>query len=117
MQGRGRWDASRLQLQLQTQSVRPERLDARAGVFEISGPLSLDLTGVPVPTQRDAKTTPWQAQVQADLAGSVGAARVPLKLEAAGSFSADEIDLPRLLELGPPGPAGVNGLKMKLNVF
>ena len=84
VQGRGRWEGALLQLQLRAQSVRPERLDARAGVFDISGPLSLDLSGVPVPTQRDAKASPWRAQARADLAGTVGPGRVTMKLDFAG---------------------------------
>jgi translocation and assembly module TamB len=96
VQGRGRWEGSRLNLQLQAQAVLADRLDARAGVFDISGPLTLELTGVPVPTQRDALAGPWRAQVQADLAGSVGAGRVPMKLEFAGNVAEHDVELSRV---------------------
>ncbi|MFO1217132.1 MAG: translocation/assembly module TamB domain-containing protein [Burkholderiaceae bacterium] len=99
VQGSGRWEAARLQLQLQLQALQPGRLDARAGALDLNGPLALDLTGVPVPTQRNAPApaAPWRAQVQADLAGTVGTGRVPVTVSFAGHGAADELELTRWL--------------------
>lgn len=99
LEGRGRWEGTRLQLQLQARAVSPDRLDARAGPMELSGPISLDATGVPVPTQRGASAPagPWHARVQADLAGSVGTRRVPVRAEFGVDIAADEVDLTRFV--------------------
>jgi translocation and assembly module TamB len=99
LDGRGRWEGARLQLQLQARLVQPDRLDTRAGPMTLSGPLALDLTGVPVPTQRGAATpaAPWRMRVQADLAGSVGSRTVPVRAEFGADIAADEFDLTRFI--------------------
>ncbi|NRF68068.1 translocation/assembly module TamB domain-containing protein [Aquincola sp. S2] len=49
LRGSGRWADSRLVLDLQLDGVQPARLDGRAAPVRISGPLALQVDGLPAP--------------------------------------------------------------------
>jgi translocation and assembly module TamB len=105
-EGRGSWEGSSLRLQLQTRGVLPARLDARAGALEVGGPLTLEVQGLPAPTaQRPAASVPaapsppvagWRAQLKADLTGTHGSARTPVRAELQAEATADRVAVTKL---------------------
>ncbi|HSW06853.1 translocation/assembly module TamB domain-containing protein [Aquabacterium sp.] len=85
VRGSGRWSGDKLELTLQLDAVQPARLDARAAPLRVSGPLTLQASGLPA-AGASAPATPRIA-LQAQLAGqSLDRSGVPvqLKLDAEG---------------------------------
>ncbi len=99
LHGRGAWQGTRLSLQLQASSLQPARLDGRAGALDLSGPLSIELDGLPAPTGRAtaAPLEPWRARVEGELTGTLGASRTQVRTELGVNLSAGTVEVSRLL--------------------
>jgi translocation and assembly module TamB len=99
LRGRGEWLGSRLRAQLQLKEIQPARLDARAGVLSVSGPLNIHITGLPAPAPDAATVKPdaWRARIDAALSGRIGATTAAVQTELAATFGADEIEVSRLV--------------------
>ena len=107
--GQGRWQADRLDLTLNLDAVQPARLNARAAALEISGPLALQLQGLPTrspgaatatastpgPTASAPAANPLKAlqvAAQATLAGrALDGSGLPVKITLVGEGSANQV--------------------------
>ena len=87
-----------LSLQAQLSGVTPQRLDSRAAAMQLSGPVALEIAGLPSPDPTAAGQRPAQrAEWKLDLQGSLEAAPQPVRLEMQGSLDDQGLDLPRVL--------------------
>ncbi len=93
LRGSGRWQGDRLALTLQLDGLQPARLDARAAPVRLGGPLTLQVSGLPVPAAAASAPAPAGSApgphiaVQAQLAGQAldgTGGPVQLKLDAEG---------------------------------
>ncbi|MBK1688424.1 translocation/assembly module TamB domain-containing protein [Rubrivivax gelatinosus] len=92
----GRWDGPALSLQTTLQGLAPQRLDQRAPAMTLSGPLTLDLGGLPSPDAWGGPRTPWSAALRATLDGRVDGAAQPVRLRLDGRADADRVELKEL---------------------
>ncbi len=66
--GSGRWHGDQLELSLQLDGVRPDRLDSRAAPMTLAGPLRLAVGGLPAP---DGTAAPAGSALVATLGGEL----------------------------------------------
>lgn len=91
------WDGHELQLDARLAGLEPQRLDGRAAAMSLSGPLALQLRGLPSPDPQDRRPLPaWHAAAKLALDGRIEAAPTAVRLEAEGSASAGRFELARL---------------------
>ena len=96
--GSASWRNHLLSLQAQLSGVTPQRLDSRAAAMQLSGPVALEIAGLPSPDPTAAGQRPAQrAEWKLDLQGSLEAAPQPVRLEMQGSLDDQGLDLPRVL--------------------
>ena len=129
--GSGRWDADGLRLQLDLEGLRPMLVDARGPRMTLSGPVSLNLPGRPIPgsraagapgaapagrpqaadagSQPAARATQPALEVQATLDGLLEALNRPLSLQVDASLDADRVELRRLQAASGPARATLAG--------
>lgn len=95
--GRGRWQDHTLALELQLAGLTPQRLDARAAAMTLSGPLALEVDGLPSPDPAAAAPagTPTLA-LRTALDGRLEGAPLPVRLALQGRARADEIEIASL---------------------
>lgn len=97
LSGRLVWDRHELQLDARLDGIEPQRLDGRAAAMALSGPLALQLHGLPSPDPQDqARPPPWRADARLALDGRIEGAPTAVRLEAEGSASAGRFELARL---------------------
>lgn len=88
IEGRGRWTAQALALDLVLDTLRTDRLHTRAPALALSGPLALQWQGLPAP-DGSAATAPPGAAVQARLDGRLAAGqRVHVAADLAAAWPA-----------------------------
>jgi len=91
------WDGHELQLDARLAGLEPQRLDGRAAAMSLSGPLALQLRGLPSPDPQDRRPPPaWHAAAKLALDGRIEGAPTAVRLEAEGSASAGRFELARL---------------------
>ncbi len=56
-QGSGNWIGSRLQIETRIESLQPQQLDGRAPAMDLSGPLTIELQGLPAPDPQAPQAT------------------------------------------------------------
>ena len=97
--GSGQWTASRLQLNTRIEALRPQGLDARAAVMNLSGPLALTVSGLPSPDPMAAPAkgpfTP-SVELQATLEGSIEGSPHPVKLIVDGTADRQRVEVREL---------------------
>ncbi len=97
IRGKAAWSDHELKLEVQLQSVVPQRLDGRAAALQLSGPVLVTLRGLPSP-DRAATTTPPPPSMswKVDLEGKLDAARQAVKLAMEGSANDQRLEVTRL---------------------
>ena len=101
VRGRGSWSGSELQLQLQLTDVEPARLHGSAPPLRAGGAVSLQLSGVPLPTAQSASApvpasttrAPWQARVDGTLDGTLSNSTKPLHAQFKLTGTVDALEL------------------------
>jgi translocation and assembly module TamB len=79
--GGGRWADGRLELAVTLDGLLPEQLDRRAAPLQASGPLTLEVSGLPAPGAKAAKQ-PFGLKLQGRLAGrSLDGSGLPVRLQ------------------------------------
>ena len=79
--GSGRWADGRLELALTLDGLLPGQLDRRAAPLQVSGPLTLDISGLPAPGAAAAQQ-PFGLKLQGRLAGrSLDGSGLPVRLQ------------------------------------
>ncbi len=95
--GSATWREHALNLQAQLSGLTPQRLDGRAAAMQLSGPVSVALTGLPSPDPAaGGRAPPQRADWKTDLQGTLEAAPVPVRLEMQGSLDDQGLDLPQV---------------------
>ncbi|WP_164964088.1 translocation/assembly module TamB domain-containing protein [Rubrivivax sp. JA1026] len=92
----GRWDGHALALDSQLDGVAPQRLDRRAPAMTVSGPLALELGGLPSPDDWAAPPPAWSAALRTRLDGRVDGASQPVRLRLDGRADPGRIELKEL---------------------
>ena len=83
IEGSGEWRDTAAQLSLRLQSVRPALLDARAAAMTLSGPATLELSGLPSPDGATALAPSQKLQARVALEGRLDArSALPVQLSA-----------------------------------
>jgi len=100
LSGSARWEGTQLALDAALDTVQPQRLDGRAPLMRLTGPLTLALTGV-VPSPDPQAPAPAQpaepgAALTLSLLGQVDGAPVPVQLELAAEGSRRRVQVSRL---------------------
>ncbi len=105
--GSGQWKSQALQLQTRLDALRPQLIDARAIAAQVSGPLKMVLSGLPLPavTRRTASGTvpdtapaaePLRLDLQGELEGRLDAAPVPLRVQLDAAVGTNQLLLRQL---------------------
>jgi translocation and assembly module TamB len=80
--GSGRWADGRLELAITLDGLLPEQLDRRAAPLQASGPLTLEVSGLPAPGAAAASKAPFGLKLQGRLAGrSLDGSGLPVRLQ------------------------------------
>ena len=80
--GSGRWADGRLELAITLDGLLPEQIDRRAAPLQASGPLTLEVSGLPSPGAAAAKEQPFGLKLQGRLAGrSLDGSGLPVRLQ------------------------------------
>lgn len=80
--GSGRWADGRLELAITLDGLLPEQLDRRAAPLQASGPLTLEVSGLPAPGAAAASRQPFNLKLQGRLAGrSLDGSGLPVRLQ------------------------------------
>lgn len=115
--GAGRWTGSavwqghELQLQSQLHGITPQRLDGRAAAMQLSGPVSVQLVGLPSPNQAPGSATPPpQLTWKIDLDGQLQAAPQAVHLLMEGQATDEKLQLTRLRATSGTATAELQGL-------
>lgn len=91
VQGRGRWSGSTLLLELALAGLRPAEVDSRAAAMRVSGPLRLELQGLPSPDGKapaSGVAAPLSGKLHTELAGSLETRPAkPVRMALDGDFS------------------------------
>jgi translocation and assembly module TamB len=96
--GQGHWAGHRLVLDTRLEGVNPQRLDGRAAAMRLSGPLALDLLGLPsLDPAATGSPPPWLARLQLNLEGLPDATPQPVKLKLEAEADANRIELKQVL--------------------
>ncbi|MBI5256918.1 MAG: translocation/assembly module TamB domain-containing protein [Burkholderiales bacterium] len=91
--GSGQWERDTLALSLQLDAVQPARLDARAAPMRLSGPLTLQAKGLPIPGGAPNSAGPSVA-VQARLTGqTLDGVGEPVRITLSGEGNAQRWQL------------------------
>jgi translocation and assembly module TamB len=94
LQGRGQWQEHGLKLDTTLTQLAPQRLDGRAAAMTLSGPLQLQLQGLPSPDASDtSKVLAFGLALQARLDGRLAAAPQPVQLTLDLAGDADDWQL------------------------
>ncbi|MBL8333959.1 MAG: DUF490 domain-containing protein, partial [Rubrivivax sp.] len=105
LSGTGRWTGPRLQLELQVDNLRPQRVDARAAAMTLGGTVSLDLSGLPSPDPGAAappRAPARSAELRGTLEGRLDGNAQAVRLVVDGGADAQRIELRDLrAEAGP----------------
>ncbi len=96
VRGQGAWNGHELTLQTTLDTLRPQRLDARAAAMQLSGPLGFTLRGVPSPAPGAAPPPPWSLALQAALDGRLDAAPQPVNVALRATADAGGVDVSEL---------------------
>ncbi|MBK1615952.1 DUF490 domain-containing protein, partial [Rubrivivax gelatinosus] len=94
--GRGVWLGHTLSLDSTLEQLLPQRLDQRAPAMTLSGPLALELGGLPSPADWAAALPAWSAAAKATLDGRIEGASQAVRLRLDGSADADRVQLHQL---------------------
>lgn len=88
--GQGRWTGDAFSLQARLSAVQPASLDQRLAAMSLSGPVELQVHGLPVPGAASApQPAHWQADWTTRLEGRLQAAgALPVRLESGGHVEA-----------------------------
>jgi translocation and assembly module TamB len=80
--GSGRWADGRLELAITLDGLLPEQLDRRAAPLQASGPLTLEVSGLPAPGAAAASKEPFGLKLQGRLSGrSLDGSGLPVRLQ------------------------------------
>jgi translocation and assembly module TamB len=91
------WEGPSLKLQAQLDAVAPGRLDTRAPAMTLSGPLQLQLSGLPSPDPAAAAAPPPPAvRWTFDLTGQIDGTPQPVRLSSSGQADQHRLDIERL---------------------
>ncbi len=106
--GSAEWQGHSLSVDTRLQDVLPQRLDSRAAAMRLSGPLKLELTGLPAlgapaaaapgnnpgaPATPAAQAPPWSAALQLLLDGRLEGAPAPVRLALRARGDANQVQL------------------------
>lgn len=90
---RGRWDGPALTLDSTLDAVTPQRLDRRAPAMTLSGPVTLELGGLPSPDDWTGPRPPWSTALRATLDGRVDGAAQAVHVRLDGRATPDRVEL------------------------
>ena len=109
--GSALWQGHGLNLQTQLHAVTPQRLDSRAAAMALSGPVNLQMLGLPSPDPAStAAPPPPQMEWKIDLEGRLEAAPQPVRLQVEGRATDQRLDLTRLRATSGAATAELQGL-------
>ena len=94
--GSALWNGADLQLDLRLQDVVPQHLDSRAAAMVLSGPVVVNVRGLPSPAGAPAGGTTTTVSWKLDLEGSLDASPRPVRLVMDGQAGDDKLDITRL---------------------
>jgi translocation and assembly module TamB len=79
--GSGRWADGRLELAITLDGLLPGQLDRRAAPLQVSGPLTIEVSGLPAPGAAAASKEPFGLKLQGRLSGrSLDGSGLPVRL-------------------------------------
>jgi translocation and assembly module TamB len=93
------WQGRQLELKTRLDTVQPHRLDSRAPIMRLTGPVALTLGGLPSPDPQAPKPDPapeLTAAIKLDLLGQVDGAPVPVQLALAAEGGPQRLNISRL---------------------
>jgi translocation and assembly module TamB len=94
--GRGRWSGSRLQIDSQVERLRPQWLDGRAAVMDLSGAAAFTLSGLPSPdpgAATPAGPRPLALELRTTLEGQIEGSPHRVSVTIDGSADARRVEL------------------------
>jgi translocation and assembly module TamB len=93
--GSARWQGHALKLDTRLDDIQPQRLDSRAPALRLTGPLALQLDGLPSldPAAAGSPAPPWLARLQLQLQGLVEGAPLPVTLQLRAEADAHRLEL------------------------
>jgi translocation and assembly module TamB len=92
--GQARWQGHQLTLDTRLVEVVPQRLDGRAAAMRLSGPLALEVNGLPSPDPGATGTVPpWAAKLRTALDGTLDAAPQPVSLKLTAEADANRLEI------------------------
>ncbi len=95
--GQGQWLGDALSLDTRVDDLRPQRLDRRAAALSASGPVIVQISGVPSPVASDTPASPLQVVLKTTLSGRLDAlGKALVRLELSGQGSAQKITIEQL---------------------
>ena len=94
-QGRGSWQGRRVRLETVLEQLAPQRLDPRAAAMVVSGPVDLDLDGLPTVRAQGPQESP-RLTLNAQLDGRLDAQPVPVRLGLQLSVDERRLELRQL---------------------
>lgn len=97
-QGRGQWTGHRLEIDSRFEGLRPQLLDARAAVMNLTGPVAFSLNGVASPDPgADARRAPkLSLELSTSLEGRIERSPMPVKLAVEASADERRVEIRQL---------------------